>query len=102
MGAQGHIDRHAGTHVVAEDLNNFADRFGAPGWTLGQLNYHYKAHPRAHDLFGRNQDIEAQAAVIRHNEAYARFGKVAAHNLAGFGHQHADDTRFPAAFTVGA
>ena len=102
MGAQGHIDRHTGTHIVAKYLNDLADRFGAAGWTLGQLNHHDKSHPRAHDLFRGDQDIEAQAAVIRHHEANARIGKVAAHNLTRFGHQYADNTRFPTAFTVGA
>ena len=102
MGAQGHIDRHAGTHIVAEDLNDLADRFGAAGWALGQLNHHHKPHPRAHDLFRGDQDIEAQAAVIRHHEANARIGKVAAHNLARFWHQYADNSCFPTAFAVGA
>ena len=59
MGAQGHIDRHAGPHIVAEHFNDFTDRFSAAGWTLGQLNHHDKAHTRAHDLFRGDQDIEA-------------------------------------------
>ncbi len=102
MGTQRHINGHAGAHVVAQHFNYFADRFGTAGWTLGQLDHHHVAHTRAHDLFRRDQDIEAKTAVIRHHEAYTGIGEITADDLAGFRHQHANDARFATPLTIGA
>ncbi len=100
MGAQRHIDGHAGAHVIAQHFNDFTHRFCATSWALGEFNHHHKAHACAHHLFRRDENVEAQTAVVRHHKAYARIGKVTANDLAGFRHQHADHTRFAAAFTV--
>ena len=102
MGAQRHIDGHAGTHVVAQHFDDFPHGFGAAGRALGQLDHHHVAHPRAHNLFRRDQDIEAQATVVRDDETDASVGKVAANNLAGFRHQDADNARFAATLAVRA
>ncbi|MNH01381.1 hypothetical protein D3C79_606000 [compost metagenome] len=100
MGTQCDIHRHAGAHFIAQDLDDLAHGFSAARWALGQLDHHHKAHPRPADRVGRDQNIEAQAAVIRHHEAGTGIGEVAANNLAGFGHQDAHDTRFAAAFAI--
>ena len=100
MGTQRHIDGHAGAHVIAQHFDDFTHRFGATGWALGEFHHHHKAHACAHHLFRRDENVEAQTAVVRHHKAYARIGKVTAYNLAGFRHQHADHARFAAAFTV--
>ena len=100
MGAQRHIDGHAGAHVIAQHFNDFTHRFCATSWALGEFNHHHKAHACAHYLFRRDENVEAQTAVVRHHKAYARIGKVTANDLAGFRHQHADHARFAAAFTV--
>ena len=102
MGAQRDIYRHAGPHFIAEDLDNLANRFGTAGWALGQFNHHHKAHARTADGVGRDQDIEAQAAVIRHHEAGTGVHEEAADDLTGFRHQHTDDTRFAAALAIGS
>ena len=91
MGTQRHIDGHAGAHVVAQHFDDFTHRFGAAGWSLGQLDHDHVAHPRAHYLFRRDQDIEAQAAVVRDDKADASVGEVTANYLAGFRHEDADD-----------
>ncbi|MNC01815.1 hypothetical protein D3C75_491700 [compost metagenome] len=101
MGAQRHINGHTGAHVIAQHFDDFANRFSAAGRTLAQLNDDDKAHPRAHHLFRWNQDVKAQAAIVRHHKTNASIGEIAAHNLAGFWHQHAYDARFTAAFTIG-
>ena len=100
MGTQRHIDGHAGAHVVAQHFDDFPDRFGAAGWALGQFDHHHVAHPRAHNIFRRDQDIEAQATVVRDDEADTSVGEVAANNLAGFRYQHTNDARLAAALTV--
>ncbi|SLX18999.1 Uncharacterised protein [Klebsiella pneumoniae] len=102
MGTQRHIDGHAGAHVVAQHFDDLTHRFGAAGWSLGQLDHDHVAHPRAHYLFRRDQDIEAQAAVVRDDKADASVGEVTANYLAGFRHEDADDARFAAALTVRA
>ncbi len=102
MGAQRHIDGHAGAHVVAQHFNDFTHCFGAASRALGQFDHYYKAHARAHNLFRRDKDIEAQAAVVRHYKADASVGEVAADNLPGFRHQYADNARFAAPFAVRA
>ena len=101
MRTQGHINSHAGTHVIAQHFDDFTYRFGATRGTLSKLHYYHKAHARAHHLFRRDQDIEAQTAVIRYHKAYTGIGKVAANNLAGFWHQHANHACFATAFTIG-
>ncbi len=55
------------------------------GLVAGQLDHDHVAHPRAHYLFRRDQDIEAQAAVVRDDKADASVGEVTANYLAGFG-----------------
>ena len=100
MGAQCHIHGHAGAHVIAQHFHNLTDRFGTTGWTLSQLNHHHKAHPRAHYLFRRNEDVKAQATVIRHHKTHTSIGEVAAHDLAGFWHQHTHNARFTTPFAV--
>ncbi|MNZ89944.1 hypothetical protein D3C78_1088880 [compost metagenome] len=100
MGAQSDIHRHTGAHFIAEDLNDLAYRLGATGRTLGQLNHHHKAHACATGCFGRDQDIKAQAAIIRHHKAGTGIHKETTDNLAGFRHQHTDDTRFTAALAI--
>ena len=100
MSSQRHINSHAGTHVIAQHFNDFTDGFSATGRALGEFNHHHKPHACAHDLFWRDQDVEAQTAVIWHHKADARIGKVAADNLAGFWHQNTHNARFTTAFTV--
>ena len=100
MGAQRHFNGHAGAHVIAENFDDFTDRFGAAGWALGQFNHHHKAHARAHQRFRRDEDIKTQTAVVRDHKAHARVHKVAADNLRVTRHQHAHDARFTATFTV--
>jgi len=100
MGAQRHIDGHAGAHVVAKHFHYLADSFGAAGRALGQFDDHHITHAGAHHLFRRDQDIEAQTAVVRHDEADARVGEIASDNIALLGHEHAHNARFAAAFTV--
>ena len=102
MSTQGHINGHAGSHVVTQHFNNFTHRFGAASRTLGQFNDDHKAHTSAHHLFRRDQDIETQTAVVRDNKPNASIGKVATDNLAGFWHQDAHNTRFATTFTVRA
>ena len=100
MSTQRHINGHAGSHVVAQDFNNFTHRFSATRRTLGQLNHDHKAHTSTHHLFRRDQDIKAQAAVVRDDKPNASVGEVATDNLAGFRHQYAHNTRFATTFTV--
>ena len=102
VGAQRHINGHAGAHIIAQHFDDFTYRFSATGWALGEFHHHHKAHAGAHHLFRWDQNVEAQTAVVRHHEAHARVGKVAANNLAGFWHQDAHDARFSATFTVSA
>ena len=102
MGTQRHINGHGCAHVVAKHFDDFTYRFSATGWALGEFDHHHKAHAGAHHLFRWDQNVEAQAAVVRHHEAHASVGKVAADDLAGFWHQNAHDARFAAAFTVSA
>ena len=54
MGTQSDINRHAGAHIIAKDFDDFTHRFGTASRALGQFNNHHKAHPRAHDLIGRD------------------------------------------------
>ena len=100
MGAQRDVHRHAGAHFIAEDLDDLADRLSTAGRALSQLHHHHKAHARAADAVGWDQNIEAQTAVVRHHEAGTGVHEEAADNLAGFRHQHAHDARFAAPFTV--
>ena len=102
MGAQGHIDRQAGTHIVAEDLCDFTNGFGAARRALHQLDHHHRSHTRLQGLFRRDQDVEAQTAVVRHHETSARIGEVAADDLVVARLQHAHHARFAAAFAIGA
>ena len=102
MGAQRHVNRHAGAHIVTQHFDDFTDRFSASGRALGQLHDHYEAHSRAHHLFRWDQDVKAQTAVVRYDKAHAGIGEIATDNLAGFWHQNAHDARFAAAFTVRA
>lgn len=102
MGAQRDIHRHAGAHFVAEDLDDLADRFGAAGWALSQLHHHHVAHARAADAVRRDQNIEAQTAVVRYYEAGTGIHEEAADDLAGFRHQHAHNARFATPFAIRA
>ena len=102
MGTQRHINGHRGAHVIAQHFDDFTYGFGATGWALGEFYHHHKAHACAHHLFRWDQNVEAEAAVVRYHKAHARVGKVAANNLAGFWHQHTHHARFAAAFTVRA
>lgn len=85
MGAQRHVNRHAGAHIVTQHFDDFTDRFSASGRALGQLHDHYEAHSRAHHLFRWDQDVKAQTAVVRYDKAHAGIGEIATDNLAGFG-----------------
>ncbi|CAH0146487.1 hypothetical protein SRABI106_00343 [Rahnella aquatilis] len=102
MGAQGDIYRHAGAHFIAEDFNDFTDRFGTAGRTLCQLDHHHISHACAVNGIGRDQNIKAQTTVVGYHKTGTRIGKVTAHNLAHFRHQNTHDARFTAAFTVGS
>ena len=102
MGTQSDINRHAGAHIIAKDFDDFTHRFGTASRTLGQFNDDHKAHTSAHYLFRRDQNIEAQAAVVWDDKSNTSVGEVAADNLAGFRHQYAHNTRFAATFTVRA
>ena len=62
MGAQRHINGHAGAHVIAQHFNDFTHRFGTAGRALGEFNHHHKAHACAHHLFRRDENVEAQTA----------------------------------------
>ncbi len=102
MGAQGHIDRQAGAHVVAEYLCDFTDGFSAARRALHQLYHHHRSHTRLQGLFRRDQDVEAQTTVVRHHETGARIGEVAADDLVVARLQHAHHARLAAAFAIGA
>ncbi len=102
MGAQGHIDREAGAHIVAEDLRDFTNGFGAARRTLHQLDHNDRAHTRLQRLFRRNKNVKAETAVVRHDKARARIGEVTADDLVVARFQHAHDARFAASFAIGA
>ncbi len=102
MGTQRHINRHTGAHIVAQHFDDFPYRFSTASWTLGQFNHDHEPHPRAHDVFWRDKNVEAETAVVRHHKADARIGEITPDYLTGFRYQYTDDTRFAATFTIGA
>ena len=106
--AQGDLDFHTRVSIVAEDLDDAADGLGIAGRLFQDFHHHHIAGPGLElgPLVGHggggNQDVLADALVLRHHELDAVLFHEPAHQ-AGVGPlQHFDDGGLAAAAAVQA
>ncbi len=65
MGTQRHISTIPVPPFVAQHFDDFPALVRRVGRWSDQRHDH-EPHPRAHDVFWRDKNVEAQAAVVRH------------------------------------
>ncbi|MNK34962.1 hypothetical protein D3C87_534750 [compost metagenome] len=94
VGAQGNFNFHARCHVLAQHVQHSADRIDAGGGALGDANDHHLALAGTLVLPFRDDDVLADAAVIRHHEANAVLDEVTTDDVSLAGLEQAHQTRF--------
>ena len=67
--ADRHFDLHPRIHVITQDFEDFTDRIHATRRALGDARHHHLALARPLVHAWRDQDILADAAIVRHHEA---------------------------------
>ena len=104
MLAQRDLDFHAWIGIVAEHLDDLADRLRKLARLLDDLDHHHLPGLRLvlGLLLGRHQNILGNTLVLRHHEHHAMLDEDAADHLAVDPLGHLDDATFRAPLAVNA
>ena len=94
MFAQGNLDFHARISIVTQHFNNTSDWLSMFTGLLHNLQHHHLPHLRVTAFTGCNQDILANATILRHHELNAMLLIQASDQTRCAMLQHLDNTGF--------